>query len=794
MTKLRDLRDEATRLHQAGRLAEAAAAYEALLAAAPKDDEARHMFGVLRLQEGRSAEALALFDAALAAKTASPELLAHRALALQMLGRMDEALADYDRALALRPDFPSALNNRANILRARGALADSLAGYVAAAHGAPGFADAWYNQGVVLLELERVEEAIAALGQAGRLRPDHAATFFALSQAFQRQKRHGEALRATEKSLALAPQFAPAWRGRAGALLALRRHDEALASFEKALALDPGNAEIWNERGAALHHLKLFEKALASFDKALALNPALGAALANRGLTLIHLKFAERALADFDAALALLPDAAETWYNRGTALLRLNRYAAALDSYEKALALDPAHPYALGAAAGAVLNLCDWERCAFYALAIAQAVEEDGAVIAPFSFLNHCGDARLQRKCGEIYLADQLGAPKEPLWKGERYQHEKIRIAYLSADFHRHATAFLMAGLFERHDRSRFETIAISWGRDDGTPMRARLERAFDDFIDARGMSDEAIAALLYERRIDIAIDLKGHTEDARPGILALRPCPVQVTYLGYPASTGAAFIDYVIADRDVAPFTDAPFFSEKIVHMPHSYQVNDAARAIAAEAPDRAALGLPPGGFVFCCFNNNWKIAPVFFDAWMRLLEQVEGSVLWLLRDNDDAVENLRRQSSARGIDPDRLVFGDRIALDEHLARHVHADLFLDTLPNNAHTTASDALWAGLPVLTLRGDCFSGRVGTSLLHAVGLPELVTADMAGYEALALELARDPARLAALRARLGVANAAHPLFDTDRFRQDIEKAFLRMAERARAGLAPEPFAV
>lgn len=794
MTSSRDLHAQATRLHQEGRLVEAAAAYDALLAAAPENHDARHMFGALRLQENRPAEALALFDAALAARYASAELHAHRALALQTLGREDEALCDYDRALALRPDFPSALNNRANILRARGAMAEALAGYVAAARIAPDFADAWYNQGVALMGMARPGEALAALAQAARLRPDHAPTFYVLAQALQRLKRYGEALRAVEKSLALMPQAVLAWRARGAILLAMHQPGAAQASFEKALSLDPGSADLWNERGAALHRQNLLDAALASYGKALDLKPDLAAALANRGLTLTRLNLLDDALAAFDAALALAPDEAENWYNRGSVLLRQSRYADALASYEKALARDPNHAYALGAAASAVLNLCDWPRSAYYADAIAEAVRDGKGIIPPFSFLNHSGDPALQRICCERYVADQLGALPPPLWTGERYDHAKIRIAYLSSDFHSHATAFLMAGLFERHDRARFEIIAISFGAGDGSPMRARLEQAFDDFIEVRDQSDAAVARLLRDRRVDVAIDLKGHTQNARLGILAYRPCPVQVSYLGFPATSGAPFLDYFIGDRHVTPFADAGFFSENLVQMPHSYQVNDDRRAIAVRAPDRAALGLPQDAFVFCCFNNNWKIGPALFGAWMRLLAQVEGSVLWLLRDNDDAMANLRRQAKERGIDPARLVFGERIALDEHLARHAHADLFLDTQPNNAHTTASDALWAGLPVLTMRGTSFSGRVGVSLLHAVGLAELVTEDLAAYEALALALARDRARLAASRARLGVANAAHPLFDTDRFRQDLEQAFTIMVERSRAGLAPQAFAV
>jgi predicted O-linked N-acetylglucosamine transferase (SPINDLY family) len=351
-----------------------------------------------------------------------------------------------------------------------------------------------------------------------------------------------------------------------------------------------------------------------------------------------------------------------------------------------------------------------------------------------------------------------------------------------------------MAELFERHDRSRFELTAVSFGPDDGSEMRSRLVAAFDRFTDVRTNSDEEVAQRLHGLRIDIAVDLKGYTKDARPGILAFRPAPIQASYLGFPGTMGTDFIDYIIADAIVLPFADQPCFSEKIVHLPGCYQVNDRKRRIAAATPTRAELGLPATGLVFCGFHNSWKITPPLFDIWMRLIGAVDGSVLWLLRDNGRAAENLCRQAAARNVDPARLVFADRMGIGEHLARHRAADLFLDTLPVNAHTTASDALWAGLPVLTCRGTCFAGRVAASLLHAAGLPELVTGSLEEYEALAVDLATDPARLAAMRAQLERNRSACPLFDADRSRRHIEAAYTTMWETWQRGDSPRSFAV
>jgi predicted O-linked N-acetylglucosamine transferase (SPINDLY family) len=392
-----------------------------------------------------------------------------------------------------------------------------------------------------------------------------------------------------------------------------------------------------------------------------------------------------------------------------------------------------------------------------------------------------------------MFVADRVPRLTTLLWTAKSYAHERIRIAYLSADFRQHATAELMAGLIEAHDRTRFEVGAVSWGQDDGSAMRARLVRAFDWFEDVRLKSDADVAQWLKDREIDIAIDLKGHTREARPGILAQRPCPVQVNYLGYPGTIGAPWLDYILADACVLPFDRQDCYSEKIVHLPHCYQVNDSSREIG-ETPTRAEAGLPGEGFVFCCFNAAWKISPAMFDVWMRLLSAVPAGVLWLLDDNATATRNLKTAAKAHGIDAARLVFAPRVPTATHLARHRLADLFLDTLPYNAHTTASDALWAGLPLLTCLGSQFDGRVAASLLETLGLPELVTHSLQEYEARALALARDPARLQILRAKLGDNRRTSPLFDTDRFCRGLENAYRRMMEILQAGQAPEGFTV
>ena len=593
------------------------------------------------------------------------------------------------------------------------------------------------------------------------------------------QRRAAEALAIFDPLVAEAPGDAGIRTQRGLALQDLGRRDEALADFDQALAIKPGNVISLLYRGNLFLESGAFDTALAVYEQLIRSAPGYDEAWFRRGSALWQLERFEDALASYANALALNPARFGAAFNSGTVLLKLDRYDEALAAFEHARNIAPAHPYVLGGIASAVLggaDLARWDDCRAQ---VAAAVRDGGAVIAPLTFLPFCDDGALRRACSEAFVADRVPAPAAPLWNGERYDHDRIRVAYLSSDFHQHATAELIAGLIERHDSNRFEITGISFSRDDGSAMRARLIKAFDCFEDVRALDDAQVAQLLREREIDIAVDLKGHTEGARPGILAHRPCPVQVSYLGYPGTIGAPWLDTILADAIVLPFSDQPFYSEKIIHLPHCYQVNDSSRVIAEATPSRAEAGLPASGFVFCCFNAAWKITPQMFAVWMRLLASVPGSVLWLLDDNDSARGHLREAAATHGIDPARLVFAPRVEQAAHLARHRLADLFLDTLPYNAHTTASDALWTGLPLVTVLGNQFDGRVAASLLTAIGLPELVTANLETHEALASALARDPVRLAAIKARLAKNRLSSPLFDTDGFSKAIEAAYQDM---------------
>ncbi len=526
----------------------------------------------------------------------------------------------------------------------------------------------------------------------------------------------------------------------------------------EALKLDPNSPELWSNRGTAQVAAKRHEAALTSFSRALQLSPGFLGAVANRA----HVLF------------------------------ELQRYEEAIPDYESLLARDPGHAYSAGNLVFCRLQCCEWSSFESDRKAMLARLRIGQRVLPPVLSVALLDSAADQLAAAQIVSRDKF-PPARPLWRGDIHRHERIRVAYVSADFHAHATSMLMAGVFEQHDRSRFETIAISFGRDDGSRMRGRVEQAFERFIDVRGKSDAEIAQAMREMEIDIAVDLKGYTSEARPAVFSLRPAPLQVNYLGFPGTLGASFMDYLIADRITVPDEHRAFYSEQVVTLPGTYQPNDRSR-VTAEAPaGRASAGLPEQGFVFCCFNNSYKIQPPVFDIWMRLLRNVPDSALWLLADNAAATRNLRQEAATRGVDAGRLVFAARVDLPEHLARHRLADLFLDTLPYNAHTTASDALWTGLPVVTCLGNTFAGRVAASVLHAAGLPELVTESLADYEALALRLARDPAALAGIKSRLTRNRETAPLFDAPRFTRHLETAYITMHESYQRGLPPAGFA-
>jgi protein O-GlcNAc transferase len=573
------------------------------------------------------------------------------------------------------------------------------------------------------------------------------------------------------------------------------RFEEGAELARKSLASDPKQARSHVILGRALHALGLHADALASFDRAIALAPELAPAHANRADVLSKIGRNAEALVSYDRALALAPDSVADWMNRGAALIALNRHDEALASFDRGYALDPNFAQADDFRAPRLLSklrICDWTNLAAETAQLLAMVRAEKPLSLPYAIVAIPSSPAEQLQCARRYVQEQPAYP--PLWQGENYSHDRLRVAYLSADFNEHPTAYLTAGLFEQHDKSRFEITALSFGENDNSPPRRRLEAAFEHFIDVRDNSDQEIAALMRRAEIDIAVDLMGFTKDNRLDVLARRAAPIQVSYLGYPGTTGAFYMDYILADATVIPEDHDAFYTERVVRLPGTYQINDNRRTTSQHTPTRGECGLPQNAFVFCCFNNPQKITPEIFDIWMRLLQATEGSVLWLIAGNANAAANLRLEAEKCGVAPERLIFAPKASVADHLARHRLADLCLDTLPYNAHTTASDALWAGLPVLTCIGETFAGRVAASLLKAIGLDTLITRTLAEYEAMALRLARDGTYLATLKDTLIRNRDGSPLFDTQRATRHIESAYQTMADLARRNERPRGFKV
>jgi predicted O-linked N-acetylglucosamine transferase (SPINDLY family) len=513
----------------------------------------------------------------------------------------------------------------------------------------------------------------------------------------------------------------------------------------------------------------------------------------NRGSALASLNRIEAALASFDRAIKLDPRLAQAFANRGGAYAQLKQYDKALADYRQAFACDPGLDYVASNIFAMKMHVCQWDDYDAEYARMLDGIRRGTQKTEPFPVLAIPSTPADQLACAKAFILDKAQpGPKMP-WHGRRFAHDRIRIGYVSSDFRDHAIGHLVAGMIEGHDRMRFMVHAFSTSpSEDG--YRKRIAKACEAFHDVHALASEALVEKIRDAEIDILIDVNGLTGGRRTDVFAARPAPVQMNYLGYPGTMGAEYIDYIVADRHLILENESQFYSEKIIYMPHCYQPNDSKRSISTRAMHRSEQNLPESAFVFCCFNNTFKITPDVFDVWMRLLRAIDGSVLWIFCENDSAAENLKAEAEKRGVSPDRLVFTGRIPADEHRARYKLADLFLDTLYYNAHTTASDALWAGLPVVTCTGETFAGRVATSLLHAAGLPELATISLDEYEKLALELAANPEKLQSAKAKLAQNRATCPLFDTVRYTRDLESAFVQMWEQSQKGKPPQSFAI
>lgn len=745
--------------------------------------------GVVYYYQRKFEEAITCYDQAIKLKPDYAEAYSNRGLVLNDLNRFEEALENLNKAITLKPDLAFAHNNHGIALKNLDKPEEALESYNRAIVLKPDFAQAYNNLGNALNTLDRNKEALVSFNKAIKLNPDYTDAYFNRAEVQYSLKRFNNALKSYDRAIKLNPQHAEAHSNRALALKDLLKYDEAHASIDIAIKLKPDSAIAYNNRGLVLDAQNKPNEAISNYYHAIALKPECHEAHLNLGETLNHLKRHEEALVCYDNLIALKPDYAEAHAYRGSALKELKRLDEALNSYATAIKIKPELELIYGLWFETKVMLCDWSDYNQNLAYLESQIKQGKNVTAVLMVMWLYGAPEIQMKATKTIVNTQ--APKNnpigPLTKHPK--HSKIRIAYFSADFSDHPVATLTAGLFEKHDKSKFELIAFSLIEHKNSYMQQRIKSAFDRFIDVSKLAAKEIALMARSLEIDIAIDLGGYTTNAQPVIFALRAAPIQVSYIGYPGTMGADFIDYIIADKTTIPESYQQYYSEKIAYLP-SFQANDTKRTISDRKFSREELGLPPVGFVFCCFNNITKLTPSTFDSWMRILKQTHGSVLWLLDDNLTAVNNLKKEAKLRGVDGKRLIFAKRVPAEDYLARYRMGDLFLDTLPFNAGTTASDALWAGLPVLTLIGEAFASRMAASLLNAINLPELITTTQESYEALAIALATEPNKLELIKQKLDKNRLSTPLFNIQTFTQNLESVYIQMYKRYRDGLKPD----
>jgi len=780
---------QAIQAFQSGNFDAADSILKRLIQLDAKNLPALHVLGLIKASQHNYKEAAELLGRAVRLNPAEPSIRYNLAKALVDCGLNEESIPHHKKAVELAPNNPEAWLNYGKAQSHLQNYKFAISHYDQAIRLKPDYAEAWFNKGNALRSLSLAEEVLNSYDQAIRFKPDYAEAFLNKGVYLQELKDYENAMVCLDQALSLKPDYMEALLSKGANLHILKRYEEAISQYDHALTLKPDYAEALNNKALSLGELKRYEEAVALYSHALLLQPDYPEAWHNKALALSGLKQFDDAMAHFDHAITLKPDYAEAWYNKGNIELEFRRYEQAIVAYNKAIILRDDVDWVHGELLSLNMKLCSWKNFEKDMEEIIDRVRLCKKVIQPFYFLALTDDPISHKQCSEIYLKSITTKNSELGSITKRPRQEKIRIGYFSADFHNHPVALLTAELFEIHDRSQFEVYAFSLGKAaDKDPMRQRLKVAFDQFIEAEDKTDLEVAKLSRSMRIDIGVDLSGFTANSRPGIFAYRAAPIQVNWLGYPGTMGADYIDYIVADKTIISESNQRAYTEKVVYLPDSYMVDDSKRIPSSRVFTRAECGLPETGFVYCCFNNDYKFNPQVLDCWSRILLAANNSVLWISENNEYFKTNITAEFKKRGINSNRIVFAKRVELmADHLARYVLADLFLDTHPYNAHTTAVDSLKMGVPVLTLMGQSFASRVAASLLNAIELPELITTSQGAYESLAIDLALNPQKLAGLKLKLANNRLTAPLFDTPLFTKNLEAAYIQIYERYQGGI-------
>jgi predicted O-linked N-acetylglucosamine transferase (SPINDLY family) len=791
-SQLQSMLQQAIQAFQSGNFDGADSILKTVLQVDPKNLLALNVLGLIKASETKYTEAANFFGRAARISPNDASIQFNLAKALTDSGNDKDAITHHKKAVALDPNNQEAWLSYGITTSNLGRYEDALVYYGNALRLKPDYSEALLSKGNVFYALKRYDEAILCYDQALALNPHYPEAWTNKGITLHELKQYDGAIIHYDKALSLKPDYHETWNNKGVTLHELKQYDGAIIHYDKALSLKPDYAEAYCNKGATLNDLKRYDEAIAHYDKALSLKPDYAEAWTNKGVTLNDLKRYEEAIAHYDKALSLKSDYHEAWSNKGVTLNDLKRYEEAIAHYDKALSLKPDINWISGDLLHAKMKICSWSGLAESLEDISKKVLANERVVNPFVLLALNDDACLHKQCSEIYAQDRYpeNSTLDPIPKAAK--KEKIRIAYFSPDFRNHAVSLLTSELFEIHDRSRFEVFAFSLQKapiDD--EINIRLRKGFDRFIEVDNMSDLKIAQLARELKVDIAIDLAGPTQYSRTRIFSYRAAPIQLNWLGYPGTIGADFIDYIMADKTIIPEQHQQFYTEKVVTLPNTYMVDDSKRTSSSRVFTREECGLQENAFVFCCFNNDYKFNPKVLDCWSRILLAAKNSILWISENNESFRANIIIEFDKQGISSNRIIFAQRVALmADHLSRYAMADLFLDTHPYNAHTTALDSLKAGVPVLTLKGQSFASRVAASLLNAIGLPELITSTQEEYEVLAIELATNPHKLADIKLKLAKNRLTTPLFDTPLFTKNLEVAYSKMYERYQDDLQPD----
>jgi len=765
-----------------GNLSEAKIALVDAIAIEPNNFDALLNLALTYAHSGLLQDAKQLFLKASLVNPQNPEPQYNLGIIYSLEKNSLAAVEAYKNAIHINSTHIEAYTNLSELLIQLERNEEALEAANQAAQLSSSYAETWINQGKALANLKRNEEALGAFKKALELKPTHAEGMLLLAETLDELGQEQESLNQYDRLINQFPQHCGALSNKGIIYHRLKRYEEALEIYAQALRVEPNNAAILTNQGATLNELKRYKEALDAHERSIGINPLIPVSWLNLGVVLQNLKRFDKALAADEQALKILPNYAEALINKGSVLTELKRYEEALNTFTHLLKITPNEKGILAQIMHLKMRLCEWSNYEEYYLNLLEACTKGEDTCQPFISFSLFEESALQKSLAEAWSRKNTSSDSTlPKFSGGK-RTGRIRIGYYSPDFKNHPVSYLIAELIELHDRNRFEVIGFSFGSDDLNLMQDRLRNSFDQFIDVKNRSDIEIASLSREMGIDIAIDLCGHTHESRSGIFSHRAAPIQLSYLGHPGTMGSRYIDYIIADPILIPTSNAAHYTEKLIHLPHSFQINDRKRAIATHKLSKKDFGLPESGTVYCCFNNNFKITPNVFRSWMKILAAVDNSVLWLLKDTPAVVENLSKECVKVGVDPARIIFAERIPAELYLARYRLADLFLDTCPFNGGATASDALWAGLPIITKLGDAYAGRMASSLLQAIGLPELVTSTEKEYIELAQALGRDPSRLASIKAKLAHNKLSAPLFNTPLNVKYIETAFEKTMER------------